>query len=378
MVYHFNDALNRDAVNSISEEFNFQYPLNIERFMMDFRITSLIRERIHPILRGGMCMPFYTDLHVRRLSVDIDLLVSQSINDIDMMMNEMNAILHDITIQRYDPIRPAPIPNLVTYTVEYPSNFSTLGKIKIDYLCDVTLDMPTQTMPAGQEIVGFTIDYPLQILTRPALMIDKITALALDTIGLRGRDGGLSGAIPKQIYDISTLLKSANQNDITELFNIFRNILEFKSRIYDNGMYAVETVLGSIESSIQSLLSFGDQMTFTNEYEGLASSFKGTYLNTTQPYTKTQQMSDVLLVWFFAKALRTAFNRPSLRGRMVSEVASMLKRYDAITEYSREEKEAMRHAILENIPELPFPKSSLGRRSIDQIFLVDKIFSDLF
>lgn len=377
MVYHFNDALNRDAVNSISEQYNFQYQLNIEKFMMDFKIAHLIQERIHPILRGGMCMPFYTDLNVRRLSVDIDLLTKFSVNDIDRIMREMNADLDGITIEKFNPLNPTPIPNLATYTVEYPSNFSIPGKIKIDYLCDVTLDMPTQEIPTGQEIIGFTIDYPLKILTRSALIIDKITTLALGTIGLRDRDGGLSTAIPKQIYDISTLLKSANQNDITELFGIFRNILEFKSGIYDNGMYAVETVLDSIESSIQKLLSFGDQMTFTREYEGLASSFKGTYLNTTQPYTKTQQTSDVLLVWFFAKTLKTAFNRPDLHDEMASKVTNVLEQYDTITRYSREKKETMRYTILENMPELPFPKSSLGRRSIDQVYLLEKIFSNV-
>ena len=372
-MHSFNDALKKNVVESISSQFNFKNAGIIEKFMMDFKILSYLNKDIHPKLRGGMCMPFHTIHNVRRLSIDVDLFTELPLDRVDQIMMNWNANLSNMSIRPYPPKDPAPIPDLVTYLVDYPSNFSN-SSIKIDCICNAPSDIPAQIIDDVNEIMGFEIDYSLQILTRPTLIHDKITTLALDNVGLRHR-GNLPPELPKQIYDIATLLKSTNLAEIKNLFEPSFSIIEYKSEIYDGGRYNVNEILSSIDSSLKKLFSFGDQIKFTHEYEGMSSSFKGSYLSTDHPYTKSFHMYDVLLVWFYSKLLLKTSSEPSLIHKAIDSIKDALDVHNSIKMLTKDERIALHKKSLDSMDNPPFPKNYLNTKPVDQVYLISKLFS---
>ena len=376
-MYHFTDELQQNNIERITSKCNFVNPMYVEKFIMDFEINYHISKEIDSVLRGGMCVPFHTELGVRRLSIDIDLLTTLQIDEIDTVMQKLDSSLNDVKITLHKPKHPAPIPNLVTYYVEYTSCFGKPDTVKVDYLCDVQLQLPTQNIISAQEIIEFKIDYNAKILTRGALIGDKITTLSLRKIGLsKPKFGNLSDDIPKQIYDIATLLKSASEKDIGESLDVFMNLTSFKVQIYDNGKYDVQEILETIITSIQSLLSFDSQITNISEYIGIFGSFKGTYLNTVQSYKKTEHLSDILLVWFYAKSLKKFFDQSISKTEIVTKIHSSIKSYLEILDSDVDARQNIRSILLKDMPDLTFNKNILNQTPAEQIFLVKEIFSN--
>ncbi|MCA9828805.1 MAG: nucleotidyl transferase AbiEii/AbiGii toxin family protein [Nitrosopumilus sp.] len=344
---------------------------------MDFEINYHISQKIDSILRGGMCVPFHTQLKVRRLSIDIDLLTPLQLDEVNSMMKELDNSLPDVKIKPHTPKHPLPIPNLVSYYVEYTSCFGQPNTIKVDYLCDVQLQLPTQNITTTQEIIEFKIDYNIKILTRGALIGDKITTLALRKIGLpKSKNGTFSDDLPKQIYDIATLLKSATEKDIDESLDVFMTFTSFKVQIYDHGKYNVQEILDTMISSIESLLSFDSQITNISEYVGIFGSFKGAYLNTVQPYKKTEHLSDILLVWFYVIFLKKFFDGSLSKNEIVKKIHNSKELYQKIFDYDIDEKKTLRDSLMSSMPILPFNQNILNQTPVEQIFLVKEIFSN--
>ncbi|MCE2507178.1 MAG: nucleotidyl transferase AbiEii/AbiGii toxin family protein [Nitrosopumilaceae archaeon] len=376
-MYHFNDELQKNNIKKITSKLHFHNPKYVEKFIMDFEINYHISQKINSILRGGMCVPFHTQLGVRRLSIDIDLLTSLQLDEINSMMKGLDDSLPDVHIKLHKPKRPAPIPNLVTYYIEYTSCFGQSDTVKVDYLCDVQLQLPTQNITTTQEIIDFKINYNAKILTRGALIGDKITTLALRKIGLpKPQNGNFSDDLPKQIYDIATLLKSATEKDIDESLEVFMTLTAFKVQIYDNGKYEVQEILDTILFSIKSLLSFDSQITNISEYVGIFGSFKGTYLNTVQSYKKTEHLSDILLVWSYVIFLKNFFDDSTSKIEIVKKIYNSIERYQKIIDYDVDDKKTLRDSLMNNMPTLPFNQNILHQTPVEQIFLVKEIFSN--
>lgn len=377
MVYHFTNELQKNNIENIATKFNFANPIYVEKFIMDFEMNFHISQEINSVLRGGMCVPFHTNLGVRRLSIDIDLLTELQVDEINNIMQKLDNSLTDVQIKKHTPKHPAPIPNLITYYVEYNSCFGKPETIKIDYLCDMSLELPTQTITNEQEIIEFKINYPSKILTRGALIGDKITTLALGKIGLKKpRIGNFSDDIPKQVYDIATLLKSSTEKNIEESLDVFTSLTAFKVKIFDNGLYAVKDILDTIHTSIQSLLLFDSQITNVPEYVGIFGSFKGTYLNTSQSYKRTEHISDILLVWVYVIFLKKFFDKSLSKDAVIKKIKSTIKSYHDIIDLDIDDKQNMRNNLLNNMPELSFNKNILNQTPADQIFLINAIFSN--
>ncbi len=373
MTYHFSTELEKDNIERIANKFNFTNPLYVEKFIMDFEMNYHISQRIDCLLRGGMCMPFHSELKVRRLSIDIDLLTGLDVDEIHKAMKELDDKLPDVKIKKHEPRNPYPIPNLASYYVEYDSCFDKPETVKIDYLCGFSSNLPTQTISNEQEIIEFKIDYPVKILTRGAIIGDKITTLALEKIGLQKPK---FYDIPKQIYDIATLLKGAAENDISESLDAFITLTGFKVGIFGNGLYTTGEIIDRINSSIQGLFSFKSTLTTTDDYEGFFGSFTGTYLNRTQRYKKTQHISDVLLVWLYGIILKKFFENSISKQEAATKISSMVRSYDIILNSSVEEKKSTRKDLLNTMPELSFKKNILNGVPAEQVFVINKIFSD--
>ena len=130
-------------------------------------------------------MPFHTELPVQRLSIDIDLLTKMKTSQVIDVMDRLGNSLTDVEIRKHEPKKPYPIPNLVSFYVKYDSCLGETQTVKVDYLCELEPDLPTQSITNTCDIMEFKINYPAKILTPGALVGDKITTLALEKIGLR-------------------------------------------------------------------------------------------------------------------------------------------------------------------------------------------------
>ena len=377
MAYHFVNELEKNNIESIATSFNFKNPKYVEKFIMDFEMNYHISQQVDSVIRGGMCVPFHTALGIRRLSIDIDLITALSVNEIKSIMKNVVPPVSGLTITKHVPQNPTPIPNLITYNIEYPSCFGTIERIKVDYLCDVPLTLPTQSFSNGDEVIAFTLDYSSKILTRGALIGDKITTLALNKIGLsKPKIGNLSDDIPKQVYDIASLLKSTSEKDIKESLEVFMSLTEFKTQIYDNGRYDVKNTIETILSSIPSLLSFDSHVTTIPEYVGIFGSFKGTYLNTAQPYKKTDHISDLLLVWFYAICLQKFSDRSVSKDETAKKISSLIQSYVDVLKFDADDKSDLRIHLLNSMPDLTFNNKILNQTPVEQIFLIKAIFSN--
>ena len=369
MAVHFDDALDKDNIAAISSKFGFSNHAYIEKFIMDFKINYHISQKINCFLRGGMCMPFYSELKVRRLSIDIDLITRIDVDLIDRVMEDLNNNIPDVKILKHHPRNPLPIPHLASYNVEYNSCLGKPEKIKIDCLCNVDIDLPTTSVSPDLRVMDFRIGYSPKILTRGALIGDKVTTLSIGTIGVP--ESRLSD-IPKQIYDIATLLKSASSDDLKESLDVFEIFTKFKVKIYDNGSYTVDDVISALDSSFHEIISFQSALTIAEKYKGPFGMFAGTYLGSA-PYSKVQQITDALLVWYYSAILKKLRAGRLSKDEAASEVLSTIQRYGEIRNSDADEKRLVKESLLKEMHDTAFNKNVLNGALTEQILFVSKI-----
>lgn len=368
---HFSDELEPANINRIADLFNFSDRSYVERFIMDFEIYYYVSAQFASILRGGMCMPFHTGLDVQRLSIDVDLFTRLEASEVGEAMQNLNTP-NDISVNRRNPRHPLPIPNLLTFDVEFASNFSNRGLVKIDFMCDMPLDLPTRSTGNDFDILDFTIDYPLNVLARGALISDKITSLGLKTIGLRPKTGTLPAEFPKQVYDISTLLKGSTRRDIADSFDIFEDLTQFKAGIFDDGRYRVSDIMRDVESSLCGMFVFEYQVALSNEYANRLASFINSYLQSNR-YRRSRHISDLLLVWLYARFLVRSADNPNLKDTLIDGFASIITSYLGILNYSPDEKNSRKKQMLEDMPALAFSPKILRSSTCETVFLIREI-----
>lgn len=371
-MYHFSDELKPDYIKHIADTLHLTNHVYIEKYIMDFEIYYYLSAQLASILRGGMCMPFHTGLDVQRLSIDIDLFTKLPPFEIDEIMQSLNGAITNVSITKHHPIHPLPIPNLQTYNVEYDSSFSNRNMIKIDFMCDVNLNLPTKHITDEYRILDFKIDYPLYILARGALISDKITSLGLKTIGMRPKTRILPAELPKQVYDISTLLKISTRQDIADSFGVFQNLTQFKASIFENGKYGVLDVIDDVESSLCSLFIFEYQVAISNEYASRLASFINSYLQSNK-YWKSKHIPDLLLVWLYVKFLKKSLNNPNLSETLIDKINSIFVSYREILNSTVDEKNILKKQMLDTMPDLNFSPRILRSSTCEIVYLIREI-----
>ena len=78
---------------------------------------------------------------------------------------------------------------------------------------------------SGFSLFNFKTKQDMNILSKGSLLGDKITTMALGTIGLKPTR---QTEIAKQIYDIGTLLKTVTKSDLQMAFEMFESMTNFK------------------------------------------------------------------------------------------------------------------------------------------------------
>lgn len=270
-----------------------------------------VLQNLDCITRGGMCMPFHTINHnANRLSIDIDLLTKSSTTDIQKIMDKIDKSLDEVEIELIVPKIAYPIANLCSYKVHYTSFSGAKDWIKVDFLCEVDINLSTSIVPTNYELFAFTTDYEMKILTRGSLIGDKLTTLSLDTIGLPERR---FGEIPKQVFDIGSQIRLVSKKDILEIFETFEKFTNFKIKIYDRTPpFTITEIITGIENSLSSFFELDKTAVhLTKDQDNKFRSFMGTYLGKTQIYKRTEHVGNILLVLLLIKKIKEYFTTPS-------------------------------------------------------------------
>ena len=294
MSAELSDLITGQKISEIADRYGFQDKV-MEKFLMDYLVHQYVTDAIECVTKGGMCMAFYpTGDTLQRLSVDIDLATKLPASSVESAMKHVAGMPNAIRVQKHSPSKQAvPKNNLVTYYVYYKSDLSPEGRIKIDFLYGLDFDYSIRTIPAGRAIIEFKTPHEIRILTRSALLADKLGTLAEGTIGLEAEK---RGDIAKQIFDVGCLISGASSADITGFFVEFQKILEKEKAINSKLDISARDVTASIQTALDGMLNVKNQVKFTSDARKGYLDFKSTHISRKTRYEVTDHHANILVI----------------------------------------------------------------------------------
>lgn len=294
MAYELSELFTPERIDEISTEHGFR-PDITEQFLMDYLVHQRVTEGLECMTKGGMCMPFYQpDGTLQRLSVDVDLATKLPADSVDSAVRLAGDLPNVASVKRHTPSRQAvPKNNLVTYNVRYRSCRGLERRVKVDFLHGLDLDYGTRTVPAGTEIMGFGTPHEMRMLTRSALMADKVGTLAAGTIGL---DVSRVNEIAKQVFDVGVLLDGATVGDIAGFFAEFPRMLEAERAIHGKPELEARTVVDSIGMALSRMHGVTGEMRFSGDAKKGYSDFNSVYISDRIRYQKIDHHANILSI----------------------------------------------------------------------------------
>jgi len=155
------------------------------------------------------------------------------------------------------------------------------------------------------EIIGFSIDFPLSIYDHGSLIGDKLTTLPFNTIGI---DPDRELDIPKQIYDIATLLKSIPDDPpIDTIIDTFEKISGEELSYFKENPPTFEDVLDDLNNFSDTLLITENQIKLNSSYQGRLDKFTTEMLGNAR-YQGYVHVTDIMLIDIIIKLILKKFN----------------------------------------------------------------------
>lgn len=331
-----------------------------------------ITQQLDCITRGGMCMPFYlTAAETKRLSIDIDFLTPQTINKIRNTMSNLNDGAYNVRCEEYIPLNPHPVDNLITYKVYYNSCLEKRQSfVKVDFLCDVNIPITSQIIKPGFQLLGFDTLQNITILSKGTLLADKITTMALGTIGLnKNRE------IAKQIYDLGKLLKNVTTSDLRISFDMFENMTYFKTKHYEHEpTYNISDVSQNIVQSVSNFLELKSAVTITNNQEKRYKDFLGTYVAKKSRYKKTDHITDILLVNLYSQYLYRYINETITQTQATNSLSKIVAQVNKIENNTIDNMQKTKKSYMQSIPDsVNYKKKILNGTNFMHIYLMHEL-----
>ena len=311
---HFQSYLNKQSIEEIRQVHGFRDSLPLEKFIMDFEVLTHIQQVLPDcVVKGGMATPFHlNDKKLQRLSVDIDLVTASSRDQVIKAMETVSNKLADV-IKIGDPYVPRNKPNkklpLLTYYCDYQSSIDDNPEIKIEIFYGNDMKIQSKKINNNIEIIGILINFPLSIYEHGSLIGDKLTTLPFNTIGI---DSNREIDVPKQIYDIATLLKSLpNPVPMRMIIDTFEKISKTEISYFKGTKPSVDDVLKDLANFSETLLIDENQIKLNPHYAGRFATFKTTMLGNVQ-YLAHAHVADILLIKTIIKLILKKFNGAKL------------------------------------------------------------------
>ena len=362
MALRLDHVLDERSISSIAETYGFVEESSVEKFVMDFEIQSHIAEKLDCVVRGGMCMPFYADSDARRVSVDVDLLTAATVEQAAASIESIDLSSDGIRLERHVPKHPYPLENLLSYKAHFDSNFGDDESVKVDVFCDVRIEPGVAVIRAGSPVIGFGAPRDIKVLSRGWLLGDKMSSIALNTVGLKQkvRGGKLKPQteIAKQVYDMAVLLRGVSEAEAGEALDSFKGMTGLKAAKFDGGRYSVSEIAADMAASASSLADLRYAVTITLKQQDLYRNFSSNYLPKKSEYRKTRHVTDVLMVCALAKAARDCESGSKSR----DEAASLV--YGAVSDAIKVEGEPKGSAKVAGGPHAKVLKSALPEHAV--------------
>lgn len=372
MTLHYSDLLTRENVLGISEKYGFTADPLVEKFIMCFEIHKHITQEIQCTTRGGMCVPFHqSGFEVRRMSRDIDLMSSHSVDEFELVMSSIDGSVDELRCQRIVPKNPFPIENLVSYRIHYNSCLGMPAHVKVDTFCGADINVNTQRISSGSRILDFETRQDMTILSRGALIADKVTSLAIGTVGI---STDMLTEIVKQIYDIAMLLRQANEGDLAAVYDTYQILTKFKVDCFKrNPPYTVSDVCASMVHSLDSFIPLNTNALVTPDLLNRYDSFRGSYLTGLHPYEKSDHIADVVLVSLLVRSIQRHLNSksPGENGYL----DALLKNLDRLGRVDKDGARVLRETYLNNISGRLISRKMIKNSPLEHVYLVKELSS---
>ncbi|MDW5300645.1 MAG: nucleotidyl transferase AbiEii/AbiGii toxin family protein [Sedimentibacter sp.] len=241
------EAFHRETYEIRMAQYGFKNIERMEKFLWDLelflQIKNVLGDRI--VLKGGAATQFYLPVLAQRTSVDIDMIFSGTVEEIEDALNKITEIFKNeeglFEFRKHIPKNPKTSLPLYTYHVNVPSVLTLaemrskdedqepFQELKIEFIMQDN-KVEYQNVKADN-IFAVSSELEYQILPINYLFADKLTTLGPNTIGVQ--DDRIDEQI-KQFYDIWMLTKYHIDNFDIELIRdkyVNRAIQESKSRL---------------------------------------------------------------------------------------------------------------------------------------------------
>ena len=383
MDFYYSDMLDRKSIRDLAEKYGFKNYPHVEKFIMCFEAHHRIAREIDCTVRGGLCMPFHQPgFEVRRMSVDVDIISSRTVEEMRQVMTRIGG--RGFKPTELVPTYPYPLDNLVSYNIIYASRFERESHVKVDAFCNANPNITRQSIPSGTRIMDFEIREKMSMLSKGSILADKCTSLAVGTIGLKP-DKHVE--VVKQIYDIATLLRSSTQNDLATAYESYMLLTEIKVEHFKRTPpYTVPSVTSSIIQTLESRLALDSTITITKDHTSSYKAFSSTYVSKTRQYKKVDHVANVLLVYLFCLSLQRypadigpACDQGLLKTSGVCFMHKALEELvllqNRMPNMSKGERQKTREGYMRDIPHRLIKKRNLKGARLDLVFLMKVVSS---
>ena len=366
------DLRNKGDILAITDRYRFPDKADVERFMMDFEVQLRIGREIECAVRGGMCVPFRVPSGtVSRLSRDIDLMVRAGGGDVQSAMKKVCGGGARLVAEQIRPSDPKPVSNLLSYKVKYDSALGGRKSIKVDFMHDVDAEVPTEEVEEV-ELFGMRLAHPATVLTRGALIADKMTALALGEIGLGPKK---HADVPKQIHDVGTQIRMSGRDDVAQALETFGALTGFKTGKYEHDPpYTVASTLRAVTRALDAFVEIDTAVHMRKEHKERYESFCATYLSRPRTYEPARHLEDVLLAAYLAEVMGKCCGSPQDRDALAAAAARTIRRARETGALDRARRKEAYRAELNGLPvELIKHKKTLHNAKLEHLILLSAI-----
>ena len=221
------ETLTKDWILSVTEKYNNPDPILVEKVIRSFYLLEqLILNKVDLIFKGGTSL-ILTLSEPRRLSIDIDILISEKPDNLEGIFNKIIESTDFLNYQEVfrDTSSKIEKAHYKFYYKPQSQNADREEPLLLDIL------FQSNPYPQTQEI---EVDSPLLQLQEPGIKVitptlalilgDKLTAFAPETTGIpyfKNKES-MSLQIAKQLFDIGTLFDFVE--NFAEVSESFKNI----------------------------------------------------------------------------------------------------------------------------------------------------------
>ena len=320
-----------------ADRYGFRRPRVVEQLFVDFAVCRRLAERLHCTIFGGMCMHLHSSRKAQRLSRDVDIMTTEAADGVDMVMHDAFETLQECRAVLAQPRRPHPIKGLRSYRVHYESLLGGKEDVKVDFLCGFGGSLPTEVVRAPH-VLGVDMPFGARVLTKGALLADKMTTLALGGVGLP--EWRLHDA-PKQVYDIAALVRMAGEGELAAALGMLNDAIESRIALYE-GSDTVQGTVASIQKSIEGFVNFKSAAIMSDQYKSHLENFRSVYLqNGGERYQRHERIGDLFIAMLFGSSAGNVVNGTRSAREVAKSIAGAVAKADRLLQGEEEDRGAL-------------------------------------